>query len=291
MYDYFDFQDTGFAYVHTPILTSSDCEGGSNSFQVQNDFFASSTFLSVSGQLHLESVAQNGFTFGPVFRAEKHHTPRHLAEFWMLEAELMFVDDINTLMDHVEAALRFPCSRWKCIEEIKYLNDKSGTNVEAGFLEKPIRRITYDEAIFELRQSTENFKYPCSEEMVLHTEHEKYLSRNSPVFITNYPISQKPFYMKEKHGRAENFDLIFPRVGEIAGGSLREDNFEILLKQISDRGLDSSKYDWYLDLRRYGSAPHGGFGIGFDRMIQFWSGAENIRDVTLFPRTEGKIFA
>ncbi len=310
------FQDRHFLYVHTPIITSSDCEGAGRLFQVttldiknlpfkdgevdySEDFFGKPTFLTVSGQLEAEAFAlgfTNCYTFGPTFRAENSNTPRHLAEFWMIEPEMAFCD-IEGNMNLAEEFLRFliqfaleECKddleffqKWFEPELIKSLETVANTKFE---------RMTYTEAIQLLKESEEDFEFPVYWGADLQSEHEKYLTEKKvqkPLILTDYPKEIKAFYMRlnddERTVRA--MDVLVPRIGEIIGGSQREERYEVLLRRIREAGLKEEDYQWYLQLRKFGSAPHAGFGLGLERMMMYLTGMKNIRDVIPFFRVPG----
>ncbi len=308
------FQERGFLYVHTPVVTASDCEGAGELFRVttldpespaktkegaidwKEDFFGKPAFLTVSGQLNAEAYAcalSDVYTFGPTFRAENSNTSRHLAEFWMIEPEMAFAD-LNDDMDLAEAYVKYTLKYLldTCPEEMQFF-DKF---ISKGILERitqlievPFERATYTFAVRILEKSGKKFKYPVKWGQDLQTEHERYLAEeyfNKPVFITDYPAAIKPFYMRlgddEKTVRA--MDLLVPKVGEIIGGSQREERLEILEKRMRELNLNPEDYWWYVELRKYGTVPHAGFGLGFERLIQFVTGMENIRDVIPFPR-------
>lgn len=306
------FQEEGYLYLQSPIITASDCEGAGEMFRVttldfekgqkeaKDDFFKKPTFLTVSGQLNAEVYAQafsSTYTFGPTFRAENSHTTRHLAEFWMIEPELAFAQ----LSDVYNVAERFIKYQIKHIlashsEDMAFFD----THIEKGLierLEKVLKAdfavISYTEAIDILLASNEKFDYPVSWGVDLQSEHERYLAEKhvgGPIILTNYPKTIKAFYMRdnEDNKTVGAFDIIVPKVGEIVGGSQREERFDVLERKITEQGLDLSHYDWYLDLRKYGSTPHGGFGVGFERLVQFITGMENIRDIIPFPRSAGQ---
>jgi asparaginyl-tRNA synthetase len=308
------FQERGFMYVHTPIITSSDCEGAGEMFRVTTidpaappkdengkvdytqDFFGTPTFLTVSGQLNGEVYAcamSDIYTFGPTFRAENSNTSRHLAEFWMIEPEMAFAD-LNDNMDVAEAYVKYTLKYLleTCPEEMTFF-DKF---ISPGTLERlqqmidqPFERATYTFAVRILEKSGKKFEYPIKWGQDLQTEHERYLAEEyfkKPVFITDYPAEIKSFYMRmnedEKTVRA--MDLLVPKVGEIIGGSQREERLNVLEKRMHQLGLNPADYWWYLELRKYGTVPHAGFGLGFERLVQFVTGMENIRDVIPFPR-------
>ena len=308
------FQDRGFVYLHTPIITTNDCEGAGEMFQVttlnqdsipmvdgkvdySQDFFGEKTSLTVSGQLEGEVYAlalSEIYTFGPTFRAENSNTSRHLSEFWMVEPEMAFYD----LEDDIDLAEDFLHYLFKdvldnCSEDLEFFNkqiDKTILERHQNITEKEFERITYTDAIHILEKSSKNFTYSVEWGCNLQSEHERYLSEEvfkKAVVIYDYPEEIKPFYMKvNKHGKTVRaMDVLLPKLGEIIGGSQREDDYDSLLKRMQSKNLESENYDWYLDLRRFGSAPHSGFGLGFERLVQFVTGVENIRDVIPFPRT------
>ncbi|MFO8065194.1 MAG: asparagine--tRNA ligase [Spirochaetia bacterium] len=309
------YQERGFLYVHTPVITASDSEGAGELFQVttiplealarsqrnevsyEEDFFGKPAYLTVSGQLNAEAYALalgNVYTFGPTFRAENSNTTRHLAEFWMIEPEVAFCD-INCNMDLAEEFIRSILGSLleECAEDMAFFDKR----IHPGLLdslrhvaETPFRRITYDEAVRELEGAPVDFEYPVQWGSDLQSEHEKYLTETvfkEPLIVTDYPKDIKAFYMKlnddERTVRA--MDVLVPRLGEIIGGSEREDRYEVLKQRIEEMGLSEESYWWYLDLRRFGSAPHSGFGLGFERLVQYVTGMQNIRDVIPFPRT------
>jgi len=307
------FYDNGFVYVHTPIITGSDCEGAGEMFHVTNldlknipkiddnidftkDFFGKEASLTVSGQLEAEIYAlalKNVYTFGPTFRAEKSNTSRHLAEFWMIEPEMAFCDikgNMDCAEDFIKYILKFVLKN--CTDDMKFFDSM----IEKGIIdnlehivETKFERITYTEAVNELKKSGNDFEYPVEWGIDLQSEHEKFLTQEvykKPVIVTDYPKEIKAFYMKlnddDKTVRA--MDVLVPRLGEIVGGSERENDYNKLLKRIRENGLNEKDYWWYLELRKYGSVPHSGFGLGFERLIQFITGMQNIRDVIPFPR-------
>lgn len=309
------FQEKGFVYVHTPIITGSDCEGAGEMFRVttmdmQNpaktedgdvdysqDFFGKSSHLTVSGQLDVETFAhafRNVYTFGPTFRAENSNTVKHAAEFWMIEPEICFAD-LQDDMDLAEEMVKYIISYVleNAHEEMEFFNQF----VDNGLLERlhnvinsDFGRITYTDAIKELEKVNDQFEYPVSWGVDIQTEHERYLSEKifgKPVFVTDYPKEIKAFYMKQNpDGKTvAASDLLAPGIGEIIGGSQREDDFDKLTARIEELGLKKEDYWWYLDLRRYGSCVHSGFGLGFERMLMYLTGMQNIRDVLPFPRT------
>ena len=311
------FQERGFVYVHTPLITASDCEGAGEMFQVttldlerlaksgagevdySRDFFGKPTFLTVSGQLNVETYAmafRNVYTFGPTFRAENSNTPRHAAEFWMIEPEMAFAD-LSDIMDVEEAMLKY-IIRYvleNAPEEMKFFD----SFVEKGLiqrlqqiLENDFARVTYTEAVEQLMQHNDQFENKVEWGCDLQTEHERYLTEKlykKPVFVTDYPKDIKAFYMKlNEDGRTvAAVDCLVPGVGEIMGGSQREDDYDKLLKRMEEMHLDPKAYEFYLDLRKYGSVRHSGFGLGFERAVMYLTGMQNIRDVIPFPRTTG----
>ena len=314
------FHEHGFFYFHTPLITASDCEGAGNMFQVTtknlydlkkdeegkikdaDDFFGEQTSLTVSGQLEgeLGATALGAiYTFGPTFRAENSNTPRHLAEFWMIEPEMAFYDK-NDLMDLEEDFIKY-CVRWAlehCQDDLEFLNkmiDKTLIERLEGVLKEDFVRLPYTEGINILQEAIKNgkkFEFPCAWGDDLASEHERYLVEEHfkrPVIMTDYPKEIKAFYMKTNpDGKTmQGTDVLFPSIGEIIGGSVREESLEKLQAEIARRKMDDSKLWWYLDTRRWGSCPHAGFGLGFERLILFVTGMQNIRDVIPFPRTPG----
>ena len=309
------FQERGFVYVHTPIITGSDCEGAGEMFRVttldmdnlpktedgkidcSQDFFAKPSHLTVSGQLDVETYAhafRNVYTFGPTFRAENSNTVKHAAEFWMIEPEICFAD-LQDDMDLAEDMIKYIISYVleNAPEEMAFFNqfiDTSLLDRLHNVLNSDFGRITYTDAIKELEKNNENFEYPVHWGTDIQTEHERYLSEKifgKPVFVTDYPKEIKAFYMKlNPDGKTvAATDLLAPGIGEIIGGSQREDDFEKLSARLDELGLNKEDYWWYMDLRRYGSCPHAGFGLGFERMMMYLTGMQNIRDVLSFPRT------
>lgn len=306
------FQERGFVWVHTPIITTSDCEGAGKMFQVttldlkqagqmdfSQDFFAKPAYLTVSGQLEGELFALalgEIYTFGPTFRAENSNTPRHLAEFWMVEPEMAFYD-LDENMSLAEDFLKSIIS--DCLEnsrdDLQFLNDRYQDNLLTtleSIASSQFERIPYTEAIRHLQESGESFEYPVDWGCDLQTEHERYLTEKKfqkPVIVYDYPRDIKAFYMRvnEDGKTVRALDVLFPRIGEIVGGSQREEREDILLGRIHEMGLSEENYRWYLDTRRFGSVPHSGFGLGFERCLQFITGMGNIRDVIPFPRTPG----
>jgi asparaginyl-tRNA synthetase len=310
------FQERGFLYIHTPIITASDAEGAGEMFQVttlpldnvprkdgavdyEKDFFGKPAHLTVSGQLEGETYAAalgNIYTFGPTFRAENSNTTRHLAEFWMVEPEMSFCD-INGNMDTAEDFLKYILAY--VLENRSEDMEFFDLRIQPGIIdslkrliEAPFRRITYTEAIGELKKAPAAFEFPVSWGLDLQSEHEKYLTENvfaGPVIVTGYPKEIKAFYMKlnDDGKTVRAMDVLVPRLGEIIGGSERENRLDVLENRIAELGLKKEDYWWYLDLRRYGTVPHSGFGLGFDRMTQYITGMANIRDVIPYPRTVG----
>lgn len=309
------FQERGFVYVHTPILTGSDCEGAGEMFRVTTmdldnpvkdengkvdftkDFFGKSSHLTVSGQLNGETFAhafRNIYTFGPTFRAENSNTVKHAAEFWMIEPEICFAD-LKDDMDLAENMIKYIISyvRENAPEEMEFFN----SFIDTGLFEKldnvvnsDFARLSYTDAVKELEKVNDKFEFPVHFGTDLQTEHERYLSEKlfgKPVFVTDYPKDIKAFYMKlnEDGKTVAACDLLVPGIGEIIGGSQREDDFEKLSSRLKELGLSEKDYSWYMDLRKYGSCPHSGFGLGFERMMMYLTGMQNIRDVLPFPRT------
>ena len=309
------FQENNFVYVHTPIITGSDAEGAGemfnlNTFDLNNvpktedgdvdfskDFFGKPAHLTVSGQLNVETYAfafRNVYTFGPTFRAENSNTVKHAAEFWMIEPEICFAD-LKDDMDLAESMLKYVINYVleHCPEEMEFFNnfiDKTLLDRLNNVVNSDFGRITYTDAVAELEKHNDEFEYKVSWGVDLQTEHERYLSEKifkKPVFVTDYPAEIKAFYMKlNSDGKTvAASDLLAPGIGEIIGGSQREDNLEILQNKIKELNMDEQDYWWYLDLRRYGSVPHAGFGLGFERLMMYMTGMQNIRDVIPFPRT------
>lgn len=308
------FQDQGFVYLHTPIITANDCEGAGEIFQVttlnpgslpmldgsvdySQDFFGEKTGLTVSGQLEGEVFAMalsEIYTFGPTFRAENSNTSRHLSEFWMVEPEMAFYD-LEDDMDLAENFLRYLLkdALENCSEDLEFFNkqiDKTILGRHREIVDKEFERISYSEAVQLLEKSNKKFNYSVKWGSNLQSEHERYISEevfNNPVVIYDYPEEIKPFYMKinDDGKTVRAMDVLLPKLGEIIGGSQREDDYDVLMKRMKSKNLNSEDYNWYLDLRRFGSAPHAGFGLGFERLVQFVTGIENIRDVIPFPRT------
>ena len=315
------FQERNFLYVHTPIITASDCEGAGEMFNVSTldpaspprdaegnidyaqDFFGKKTSLTVSGQLEGETFAcalSNIYTFGPTFRAENSHTSRHAAEFWMVEPEAAFLDlegDMQLAEDFVKYLIRD--ARAHCAADLEFFGkfvDKELSSRLDFVLERPFQRCSYTEAVAILQAAGKKWENPVSWGDNLQSEHERYLSEEHfkcPVTVYNYPRALKPFYMKvnapDAAGRetVRAMDLLVPGIGEIIGGSQREENLAVLRENMRHHNLSEEDYSWYVDLRRYGSVPHAGFGLGFERMLMFVTGVANIRDVIPFARTPG----
>jgi len=310
------FNERGFVYVHTPIISTGDCEGAGETFTVtaldlkkvpladgmvdwRQDFFGQQANLTVSGQLEAEAYAMalgNVYTFGPTFRAEDSNTSRHLAEFWMVEPEMSFCDlttDIDIAEEFLQYLVRYTLEH--CEEDLNLFAkfvDKSLPSRLDQVLERPFVRLSYTEAVELLGKAKVNFQYPISWGTDLQSEHERYLSEQvfrQPVVLTDYPQAIKPFYMRvnsdEKTVAA--MDILCPGIGEMVGGSQREERLGVLTARMEALAMDMDRYQWYLDLRRYGSVPHAGFGLGFERMVQFVTGMKNIREVIAFPRTPG----
>lgn len=312
------FQEQGFLYIHTPIITASDCEGAGKMFQVTTldignppkkadktidytqDFFATSAYLTVSGQLNGEifaSALSDVYTFGPTFRAENSNTSRHLAEFWMIEPEMAFAD-LNDDMANAESYLKYVLkyALENCVEDMQFFEK----HVSPGLLERlkkivdtPFERATYTYAVRVLEKSNKAFEFPVSWGTDLQSEHERYLTEEyfgKPVIITDYPKDIKAFYMRmnDDQKTVAAMDVLVPKIGEIIGGSQREERLGQLEKRMKELHMPLEPYWWYLELRKFGSIPHAGYGVGFERLIQFTTGLENIRDVIAFPRYPGK---
>lgn len=311
------FQSRGFSWVHTPIITASDCEGAGAMFAVTtllehengfklkstnpaDDFFGKPAYLTVSGQLNVETYAMgltNVYTFGPTFRAENSNTPRHLAEFWMIEPEMAFCDidgDMNLAEEFVREVINDILE--SCGKDLEFFNQRVEPEllktlnhvVNSGF-----ERLTYTDAVDLLVKSGENWEFPVAWGTDLQSEHERWLTEKKigkPVIVTDYPKDIKAFYMKQNQDgkTVRAMDVLVPRIGELVGGSQREDNLTQLENRITEMGLPMEAYWWYLDLRRYGSAPHAGFGLGFERLIMYVTGMKNIRDVIPFHRSSGQ---
>ena len=309
------FQDKNFVYVHTPIITASDCEGAGEMFKVttldldkvakkedgsvdfSQDFFEKSANLTVSGQLNAETYAMafgNVYTFGPTFRAEKSNTTRHAAEFWMIEPEIAFADlqdNMQLAQDMVKYIITYVMEN--CKQEMEFFN----AFVDKGLIERLTKlvnskfgQVTYTDAVKILEKNNDNFEYKVSWGCDLQTEHERYLTEkvfDGPVFVTDYPKEIKAFYMRmnDDNKTVAAMDMLVPGVGELIGGSQREERLDLLLARMQELGLDEKDYWWYLDLRRYGGTKHAGYGMGFERMVMYLTGVNNIRDVLPFPRT------
>ena len=307
------FHEQGFLQVHTPVITTSDCEGAGEMFTVTAlepaalqgtepfgaDFFGRRAGLTVSGQLQAEIFALSHgrvYTFGPTFRAENSNTSRHLAEFWMVEPEMAFCDLAGD-MQVAEGFIRFlvETALEECSEDLELFDrfvSKGLIDRLVQVRDRPFVRLTYTEAVAELERSGRDFAFPVRWGLDLQAEHERFLAEEAaraPVIVTNYPIGIKPFYMRvDDDGRTvAAMDILVAGIGELVGGSQREERLEVLTTRMTAAGLDLDQYSWYLDLRRYGSAPHAGFGLGFERLMQFVTGMQNIRDVIPFPRTPG----
>jgi asparaginyl-tRNA synthetase len=311
------FQQRDFIYVQTPIITTSDCEGAGQMFNVTSlnfrniprtpdgnidwsqDFFSRPAFLTVSGQLEAEIFAlafSKVYTFGPTFRAENSNTPRHLAEFWMIEPEMAFYeleDDMALAEEFLKFTIRYALEH--CIEDLQFFNDRIEKTVLSTLehvADSKFGHITYTDAIQELKKAGRSWEFPVEWGNDLQTEHERFLSEEifkKPVIVTDYPKGIKPFYMRlnDDNRTVRAMDVLVPRVGEIIGGSQREDRYDLLVQRLRNSGLDERAYWWYLDLRRFGSVPHAGFGLGLERMMMYLTGLKNIRDVIPFPRTPG----
>lgn len=302
------FQEKGFIWVHTPIITANDCEGAGELFTVTSldlkkpanfaeDFFGKRAYLTVSGQLQAEVMAMalsNVYTFGPTFRAENSHTSRHLAEFWMVEPEMAFCD-LEGDQDLAEAFLKyiFKFVLENCPEDLQFFNeriDKTVLSTAENIVNSEFGRITYSEAIELLEKADRQFEFPVEWGVDLQSEHERYLAEElfkKPVIVTNYPRTIKAFYMRldDNNKTVSAMDILAPKIGEIIGGSQREERLDVLIQRMQEQGMNPDDLWWYLDLRRYGSVPHAGFGLGFERLVQFMTGMTNIRDVIPFPRT------
>lgn len=311
------FQERGFVYVHTPIITGSDCEGAGELFRVTTidqknpprlpngeiddakDFFSRRTYLTVSGQLEAEAFAcalSKVYTFGPTFRAENSNTSRHANEFWMIEPEMAFCD-LQGDMDLAEELVRYLVGdiRENCPDEIglfaKFVDQELPARLEF-VVERAFQRISYTEAVDLLRESGEKFEFPVEYGLNLQSEHERWLTEKhfkSPITVFNYPKEIKPFYMRlnDDERTVTAMDLLVPGIGEIVGGSQREERLDVLEANLRHHKMNLADYKWYLDLRRYGTVPHAGFGLGFERMLMFVTGVANIRDVIPFARTPG----
>ncbi|MEY3395993.1 MAG: asparagine--tRNA ligase [Verrucomicrobiota bacterium] len=302
------FQERDFIYVHTPIITASDCEGAGEMFRVTTlpddkiskdteDFFAKRTYLTVSGQLEGETFAcalSNIYTFGPTFRAENSNTSRHAAEFWMVEPEMAFCDLAGD-MDCAEAMIKYLVTEALADPDLaifeKFIDKGLRVRLQ-HVVESPFQRISYTDAVKLLESSGKDFQYPVTYGLNLQSEHERWLTEEyfkQPTTVFNYPKEIKPFYMRlNDDGKTVTaMDLLVPGIGEIIGGSQREERHDVLLENFRHHHIDPESYGWYADLRKYGSVPHAGFGLGFERLLMFVTGIQNIRDVIPFPRTPG----
>jgi len=297
------FQDQGFVYVHTPIITGNDAEGAGEVFTVttrddakyDEDFFGKRASLTVSGQLHVEAYAlafRDVYTFGPTFRAENSNTKKHANEFWMCEPEIAFADledDMNLMEDMVKYCIDYVFEN--CPEEINFFNemiDKTLKERLQHVLETPFARINYADALAELKEVEDQFEYKVEWGMDIATEHEKYLTeKHGPVFVMNYPKESKSFYMRlnDDNKTVAATDLLMPVVGELCGGSQREERYDVLLQRMTEMKVPTKSLQWYLDLRKFGCCKHSGFGVGFERLLMYITGMENIRDVLPYPRT------
>lgn len=311
------FQENGFVYAHTPILTGSDCEGAGEMFTATSfdlndlpktedgkvdfaqDFFGKHTSLTVSGQLEAECMAMafgKVYTFGPTFRAEKSYTQRHAAEFWMIEPEIAFADlqdDMELARDMIKSVIRYVLDT--CPADMQFFNnfyDKGLIERLNNLVEAEFAHVTYTEAVEILQKNNDRFEYKVEWGSDLQTEHERYLTEvvfQKPVFVTDYPKEIKAFYMRmnDDGKTVAAMDMLVPGIGEIIGGSQREERLDVLVSRIQEMGMREEDYWWYLDLRRYGGNKHAGFGLGFERLIMYLTGIQNIRDVLPFPRTTG----
>lgn len=311
------FQEQGFYYIHTPIITTSDAEGAGEMFRVttldlynlpiledgrinfKEDFFGQEAGLTVSGQLEAEVLAcaiGDVYTFGPTFRAENSNTSRHASEFWMIEPEMAFCE-LEEMMDIIEDFLKylFHYALENAEEEMQFFNqwiDKGRIKILEDIIDAEFGRITYTEAIEILEKADEKFEFPVKWGIDLQSEHERYLTEKyfkKPIMVTDYPKDIKAFYMRlnDDNKTVRAVDCLVPQVGEIVGGSQREERYDVLLARMKELGMDIENYQWFLDLRKYGSVPHAGFGLGFERILMYISGMSNIRDVIPFPRTPG----
>lgn len=311
------FHQRGFIQLHSPVITLSDAEGAGEMFRVSTldpdapprgedgrvdhaqDFFGSPTFLTVSGQLEAEIGAlsmSRVYTFGPTFRAENSNTSRHLAEFWMVEPEAAFCD-LDGLSELAEAFLKsvFSAVREECVEDLAFFDQRIDDKVLstiAHVIDEPFERIRYDDAVSILEASGRSFEFPVRQGIDLQSEHERFLTEEhfgKPLIVTDYPRGIKAFYMylNDDDRTVRAMDVLVPRIGEIIGGSQREHRLDVLQRRLAENGLPEDRYWWYLDLRRHGSVPHAGFGLGFERLVQFMTGMANIRDVIPFPRVPG----
>ncbi|MBP1553185.1 MAG: asparagine--tRNA ligase [Oscillospiraceae bacterium] len=313
------FNENGFVYMNTPLITGSDCEGAGEMFQVTTldlnnipkteegkidftqDFFGQAANLTVSGQLEGEAMAMafgKIYTFGPTFRAENSNTPRHAAEFWMMEPEMAFAD-LNDYMDNAEAMIKYVISyvMENCPQDIDFFNqfvDKGLKERLTNLVNSEFVRLTYTKAIELLTPHNDKFQYKVEWGTDLQTEHERFLTEQiykKPVFVTNYPKEIKSFYMRlDDDGKTvAAADMLVPGVGELCGGSQREERYDLLVQRMEECGLDRKDYEWYLDLRKFGGVKHAGYGLGFERLIMYITGISNIRDVIPFPRTTGTL--
>ena len=308
------FQQNGFQHIQTPMITGSDAEGAGAMFRVttldpysasgnkddidySQDFFGKPTFLTVSGQLEAEifaSALSDVYTFGPTFRAENSNTTRHLAEFWMVEPEVAFCD-LGGLAELAEEFLKYIFTQVleNCYEDMEFFNqwyDKTAISTLEAIIASDFERLTYSEAVDILIKANQEFEFPVEWGLDLQSEHERYITEEvvkRPVVVTDYPKDIKAFYMRlnDDERTVGAMDVLVPRIGEIIGGSQREERYDVLVRRLKESGLDEDNYWWYLDLRRFGSVPHSGFGLGFERTVQFITGMQNIRDVIPFPRT------
>jgi asparaginyl-tRNA synthetase len=307
------YQERGFYYIHTPIITASDCEGAGDMFRIttlplnqapvldgridfNQDFFAAETFLTVSGQLEAETAALalgDVYTFGPTFRAENSNTSRHASEFWMIEPEMAFCnlqENMQIAVDFLKYLFKYALD--ECADEMNFFNswiDKTVIETLTHVIESDFVRLPYTDAIKELEKAKVKFEFPVKWGIDLQTEHERYITEQifkKPVIVYDYPKSIKAFYMRvNDDGKTVGaMDVLVPKIGEIIGGSQREERYDVLKAHMEDKGLNLDTYSWYLDLRKYGTAPHSGFGLGFDRTLMYISGMANIRDVSPFPR-------
>jgi len=311
------FNERNFVYVHTPIITASDCEGAGQMFGVttfdleevakagevdyKDDFFGKKASLTVSGQLHEEPLTfafGKTYTFGPTFRAENSNTARHAAEFWMMEPEMCYCD-LQGLMDVEEEMVKYIIKHTleTCKDEIEFLNriiDKNLIERLNGIVNSKFERLPYTKAIEILEKVKDRFEFPVYWGVDLQSEHERYLTEvvfKKPVFLTDYPKDIKAFYMRQNDDgkTVAAVDLLVPAIGELCGGSQREERYDLLVSRMKEMGLNVEEYKYYTDLRRYGSVVHSGFGLGFERMVMYLTGIQNIRDVQLFPRTVGNL--
>jgi len=311
------FNERNFVYVHTPIITANDCEGAGEMFQVttldldrvaksgkvdyDKDFFGKKVSLTVSGQLHEETLTHafgKTYTFGPTFRAENSNTSRHAAEFWMMEPEICFCD-LNELMDNEEEMIKYVINyvMTECKDELEFLNkfvDQGLIDRLSNIVNNDFVRLDYTEAISILEKVKDRFQFPVQWGIDLQSEHERYITEEiykKPVFLKNYPKDIKAFYMRQNDDgkTVAAVDLLVPGIGELIGGSQREERLDKLTNRMAELGLNEADYSWYLDTRRYGTNVHSGYGLGFERLIMYLTGVSNIRDVEIFPRTVGSI--